>query len=97
MTGNVFEFAIAPNAFIDAVRYMTLIVGFWVFCAALHRLLNHRLFWSAWNGIALGIFTSVQELTVLGEPFYPWRLFLLVVMNVSCGIYLYRGEDHVSR
>lgn len=91
MPDNVFEYAIAPNALIEAARYVMFLGGFVLFCAGLHQLLTKVAFWDAILAMSLGLFTSVQELTVLGQPFYPWRLTLLIVMCVSCWMHLYRS------
>lgn len=96
MSENVFEYVIEANAFIDAARYLTLLLGFWVFCASLHRFLTHALHETAVAGMALGIFTSVQELTILGQPFHPWRLPLLIVMNVAIAVHLYRSVSRAG-
>jgi hypothetical protein len=93
MTGNVFDYALEPNAGIEALRYIVFLTGVLVFCASLVRWLQHNRPWQAFSFMALGIFTSVQELTVLGEPFYPWRLFLLIVMTACALVSMYR--DHV--
>ena len=97
MTGNVFDYALEPNAFIEAIRYIVFLTGVVVFCAGLVRWLQHVMPWQAGAFISLGVFTSVQELTVLGEPFYPWRLSLLVVMNVCALMAMYRERRRVPR
>lgn len=90
MTGTFFDYGIEPNALIEAIRYATFLIGVVVLLAGMVRWLQHVRSWQAWGYITLGLFTSVQELTVVGEPFYPWRLMLLLVMNVCALVTMYR-------
>ena len=87
---SVFDYVYPATLTVDSIRYLLLLYGAAVFCLAVVRLLQHACIWTCLLGLSLGLLTTVQELEAIGDPFYPWRLPLLIVANVTASVVLYR-------
>lgn len=77
------------NMFVEFVKYVVILLGANLACFSLIRFLNHERFYSAMSMGGFGIATALQEAALLGDPWSPWRLPLLLVAN-ACGLrYMY--------
>lgn len=87
---DLLEFTLDPHPLIDLFRYLVGLLGIFTFCAALAQWLAHRTQWAGLAFMAAGLLTAMQQWESLGEPFRPWRLPLLVIVNIGAIVHLYR-------
>lgn len=99
MPPDLLEFTLDPHPLIDLFRYLVGLLGIFCFCVSLAQWLAHRVFWLGFAFMASGLLTALQQWEALGEPFRPWRLPLLVIVNVCAIVHLYRvrSDSDVQR
>lgn len=87
---DVLDYQIPDHPVIDFCRVLVAFIGMVHLLFAVHRFLNHQVFWAGVAFMATGLLTALQQIEAVGMPLVPWRLPLYALMNIAGIIYLYQ-------
>jgi hypothetical protein len=97
LTSDFLDNTYQSSTFIETMRWIGIILAANLAIWSLVRFLQHERFWSAISMGSLGLLACLQEIESLGEPFYPWRLPLLLLATVAGLRYMYYSADEIKR
>lgn len=95
-TSDFLDNTYPSSTFIETLRWIGIIMAANLAIWSLVRFLQHERFWSAIAMGSLGLLASLQEIESLGEPFYPWRLPLLLLATAAGLRYMYYSLEQIK-